>query len=185
MANNRTSIVHAIRTTSAPTKTVVESGKTGADVDEERNKGGRPSSYTEAIADRIMVETAKGLPPEFACPLAGISRATFYNWKTRGEAGEDPFVGFLDRLQRAEAEAMASLYDEVRNAEGGKDAIPWTSRAWCLERRWPRTFGKTVQEVEHTGTVLTMTATLPDLPADATPEDRRRLLREMVGRAGE
>jgi hypothetical protein len=141
---------------------------------------GRPSSYTEAIGDTICEGIERGLPPEFACPLAGISRATFYNWKGRGEAGEEPYAGFLDRLQEAEARFLSSRLDSIRTAVGGKDAAPWANHAWLAERRFPRHFGKTVQEVEHTGPATTIRVELA-LPEGLTDDERWRRMSDNAG----
>lgn len=152
---------------------------------DEPNKGGRPTKRTPEIERAICDAIRRGHYMEHAAPLAGVSKQTVYTWLKAGEEGDPAYVGFLDAVKEAEAAAVDRALTDIEDAAGGKDAKPWANRAWWLERRHTRLFGKTVQEVEHTGTVAMVRVELPTLPESATPEERRRLLREMVGRGSE
>jgi transposase len=151
-------------------------------MDTERNVGGRPSKRTPEVEKAICDAIRRGHYMEHAAPLAGVSKATVYSWLQSAEAGDPEYAGFLDAVRSAEAEAVDRALSDIENAAGGKDAAPWTNRAWWLERRHTRLFGRTVTEIEHSGTVGVVKVELPDMPEGASPEERRRLLREIVGR---
>lgn len=95
------------------------------------------------IADYIRA----GNYAEVASRVGGISEATYYNWLKRGEAGEKPYVEFLEAVKEAEAEAEARNIALIqRAAQNGT----WQAAAWYLERkhgkRWRRS-----SEVEVSG----------------------------------
>ena len=144
---------------------------------------GRPTDCTPETIAKFCEAIGNGLYFEQAAVRAGISKVTAYKWLERGESGEEPFATFVNAFKEAEAKAQEDALNEIRNAPGGKDAYPWQSRAWFLERRWPKQYGRTVQEVEHTGTVTTVRVELPSIPV-SDPEERRRLMLEQAGLAG-
>lgn len=72
-------------------------------------KIGRPSKLAkpeiaEIITDTICENLKEGAPRKAAVGLAGIKYDTFLSWKERGEAGEQPFRVFMDRIEQAEFE---------------------------------------------------------------------------------
>ncbi len=53
------------------------------------NPVGRPSKYTDDICEKLMKHMGKGFSFESFAPIAGVDRATLYNW-------EKSFPEFLD-----------------------------------------------------------------------------------------
>lgn len=98
---------------------------------------GRPRIFDTRLGDRLCAAVARAVPVTTACRIEGISRATFYNWRALGEAGEWPFADFYVQLQRAQAIAEASLLEHL--TDGAKDS--WRAAAWLLERRYPARYG--------------------------------------------
>jgi hypothetical protein len=147
----------------------------------------RPTDCTpeviEAIADAVRI----GCTYRLACQSVGITAGTLSEWKAKGEAGEEPYRTFSEALSRAEGEHARKLSKVLDNfADGTQEGLDPRVRAdaakFMLERRHPRDYGRTVQEVEHTGSVGVVRVELPELPADASAEERRALLRSMLGR---
>lgn len=97
-----------------------------------------PSSYTEELAAELIGYLTGGLYIATACELAGISRQTFYNWKRRAEAGEEPFAAFMRRCNQASAKAEARLSTHIEK----KAADDWRAAAWKLERRFPERYAE-------------------------------------------
>lgn len=61
----------------------------------------------------------------------GVSGQTFWNWIRRGNAGEQPYARFVERVNKARAECEVATLRAMQ-AAGGQD--PWQSKAWLLER---------------------------------------------------
>jgi hypothetical protein len=141
---------------------------------------GRPTKYTPELAKVLCDAIRRGHYMDHAAPLAGVSKQTVYTWIARAEEGEPLFEGFLDSLKEAEAQAVDRALLDIEAAEGGKDAKPWTNRAWWLERRHTRLFGKTIQEVEHTGPATTIKVELT-LPEGLSEEERYRRMSDNAG----
>jgi len=70
-----------------------------------------------------------------AAALAGISYVCLLDWEDRGQAGEEPYARFSDRLAQAEAEAEVDVVDRLLNSKLTDGAKFW------LERRFPDRFG--------------------------------------------
>lgn len=121
---------------------------------------GRPTDCTPETIKVITDAVRVGCTYRLACQAAGISPQTFSVWRHKGEAGEEPYRGFVEELTRAEGEharKLASVLDDF--AHGGTEVDPRVradAAKFMLERRHPRDYGRTVQEVEHTGTIQTV-----------------------------
>jgi transposase len=100
--------------------------------------GGRPTSLTPEVQAKIIDAIELGMYVKQACLAAGICEKTYYLWKQRGETGEEPFAGFLQALQIAEAKAeLRALKNITSNEE--PTGPHWTASAWFLERKhWKR-----------------------------------------------
>lgn len=100
----------------------------------------RTTSLDDLIEQRIVTALKAGNTPRQASECAGISVATFYAWKVRGRKGEPRFVEFLDRVEKANAEAEAESVKIIRNA--ALNAGTWQAAAWWLERRRWKQWGR-------------------------------------------
>jgi hypothetical protein len=96
-----------------------------------------------------------------AAAAGGISKQTLKNWRHRAAAGEEPFLSFFARLEKAEAcGAVAALSCIQEAAAKGT----WQAAAWMLERRYPKQFALRRPE--------------PTLPA-VTDEEAEKLASEL------
>ena len=141
----------------------------------------RPTSWTEEVQAAFIEAIGRGHYLEHAAALAGRDKGTIHNWMERGQSGEEPYVGFFVAYKEAEARCIDRALIDIECAESGKDARPWTNRAWWLERRHQKLFGRTSIEVEHTGPSAVVRIDL-GIPDTATHEERLALLRGLVGR---
>lgn len=98
---------------------------------------------TEALQEEICKTLSCGIDVETACLREGISRSTYYGWRKRGEAGEEPFASFLEATDAA----MAEVEKEVTHLIVRAAKVQWQAGAWWL--RFRKSGGK--QQVELTG----------------------------------
>lgn len=102
---------------------------------------GAPSLLGDADKMAVLLAAiADGNYRETACKLAGISKAAFYNWLKRAEAGEEGAIVFVDMLEKAEAFAESETVKNVRNAS--KMPQFWAAGMTWLERKSPEKWGK-------------------------------------------
>lgn len=114
-------------------------------------KTGRPTKLTPAITKKIVKALKAGATHDLAALYAGISRTTFYDWKARGEAGEEDFSDFSDAIALAEGKGAVELLEKIKLAT--KDPKEWRAGAWLLERRYPEQYGKQQLDIKHSGSV--------------------------------
>ena len=78
-------------------------------------------------------------------------KATFHRWLNRGERDRTgPFRAFCDAIKDAEARAVVGWLAHIQKAAADGE---WTAAAWKLERRYPETYGRRIQETTTTGTM--------------------------------
>jgi hypothetical protein len=116
---------------------------------------GRPTKLSLTIQAKIVHAIEVGAYYEHAAGYAGISKVTLYSWLDRGGRGEQPFEEFLNAVKCAEGRSVVEGLEAIRSAQGGvpgqSSADVWTNRAWMLERRHPRLYGRTVVEQQDGG----------------------------------
>lgn len=116
------------------------------------NKGGRPAKITAAVVEEVAGYMADGVPEHYACALVGVNPETFGPAVSRNPA-------FRAIKDRHDARFIADSCQHIKNGgekvtlitgqdEQGKNLVvekilPWTGRAWLLERRYKPHFNKT------------------------------------------
>lgn len=85
----------------------------------------------EPIIDKIVENIRLGAPFVVACNVAGISRATFRDWRIA-----DPTID--ERLKAAQGDFETTHLRNIRN----HSAEDWKASAWVLERRVPHRYAK-------------------------------------------
>jgi len=90
----------------------------------------------------IVEMLRKGHYRKVACAKARITERTLQYWIARGEAGIEPYAAFVIDMAEAEAAIEDELLTAIREAQPAipevRGADVWTSRAWIMERRWPK-----------------------------------------------
>jgi len=101
----------------------VENSQDNLPAVQDEKKVGRPSAYTQEVADKIVKACRKGFTMEKAAELVGLEPRTVANWVgKRKEFGE--------RIKKARKEHELSLLESIEEA-GAKS---WQARAWLAER---------------------------------------------------
>lgn len=101
----------------------------------------RKSKYTPETVAKILEAIKMGATYDLAAGYAGVHYDTFNEWR-KGKSE------FSEQLKNAEGiAAMIWLAKIERAASDGE----WQAAAWKLERRYPHSYGKTVQAQEHSG----------------------------------
>jgi hypothetical protein len=92
--------------------------------DEIKNKIGRPSDYTQELADKICAQLAEGISLRTVCSDEDMpSKTTIFSWlRTNKE--------FLDQYARAKEEATDALAEEIIDIadDGTNDWMTITTR---------------------------------------------------------
>ena len=107
----------------------------------------RPTKLTPDVAVTIIAYIRGGNYLEAASAAAGIVKSTLYDWLKRGAPGNekrDPkgiYREFSNAVEKACAEAQVLALNAIR-LDGN-----WQSKAWWLERRYPKLWGR----VEYRG----------------------------------
>jgi hypothetical protein len=124
---------------------------------------GRPTKLTPKTQERICQALRVGATYELAAQYGGISYEAFNLWRRRGEAeleraekarkntaireSEAPYVQFLQATKDAESDAAIKWLAMIDKAA----AETWQAAAWKLERRYPKSYGRTVVDQNNTG----------------------------------
>lgn len=102
---------------------------------------GAPCKLTPEVQDRILRAIRDCNFIITAVEAAGICQSTFYNWKTRARAGEEPFASFFAEIEEVEAETEANIVKHLYR-KGFEEDVKLLQ--WLLERR-SRNWNKTQQ----------------------------------------
>jgi hypothetical protein len=107
---------------------------------------GRPAKITAKVVEEIGAMMALGVPEDYACALHGINPATFGPAVSRSEAFKN-----IMRVHHARfmAESLQIIKEggeriQIATEQGFTEKImPWSGRAWILERRYKPHFTRT------------------------------------------
>ena len=102
-------------------------------------KGKNGSKLTKRVCETICDGLKKGNYVTTCCQAVGIDNKTFYNWKKRGEKGEEPYKTFLEKVNESEAIGEMIHLEIIHDTAVSGN---WLSSAWLLERKYPQRFGK-------------------------------------------
>jgi hypothetical protein len=94
---------------------------------EQKNTIKKRGKYNEGILDALVEILSRGISINAACGYVGISRGSFYKWKSEHPEFENAINGSKFQL---EARLLTQIEDQ-----GGAD---WRALAWILERRYPQ-----------------------------------------------
>ena len=104
----------------------------------------RRSKLTPEVQARICQAVGVGATYQLAAEYGGVTYDTLNLWrKTKPQ--------FSEALKEAESRGVVALLAKIQQAAS---AGAWQAAAWILERRYPTDYGRIVQQVEHSGTVV-------------------------------
>jgi transposase len=98
-----------------------------------KNRRGRPTKYSPAVARKICKAVAGGCSREAAANLSGVSASALYEWQRQNP-------DFAESLARADAQFEKSSIAAIRRA--GRQARNWPANAWLLERKFPQRYAR-------------------------------------------
>ena len=153
---------------------------------------GRPTTYTEELATRILEEVAGGKSLREVCKSDEYpSRSTVNLWVLKGSGGDDVYAKFSAQYAQAQAIRAYDLFDElfeiaddasndwmVRTNKDGSEGYQLNgehvqrsrlrvdTRKWALSKMIPKEFADKVQQ-DHTSSDGSMT---PKSPSDISPD---------------
>lgn len=114
---------------------------------------GRPSKYTEAVAEQINSRMMQGESLRSICADAKMpSLATVCNWLA---AGKEPFLEQYTRAREIQAELMADDIVGIADRAKNKDDAPakklqMDARMWVASKLLPKKYGEN-KELKLTG----------------------------------
>lgn len=100
--------------------------------------GGRPLELTPQLRDQLAKLISLGIPVRVACQAEGIGKTAYYEWRSRGAAGEEPYASFFAAINAARAKSEASITLNLISAT----KTDWRAAAWWLEKLRPNRYGK-------------------------------------------
>lgn len=106
-----------------------------------KRKMGRPTECTPEMTAAIATDIERGMTLDDAAALNGINPSTLYEWRNRGDEGEQPYSDFAKAIAQARAKARATALANVRSGVLPSMAPDWKAEAWWLERMYPDEFG--------------------------------------------
>lgn len=106
----------------------------------------RKTKCTPEVQKAVTDALSMGAPVHLACDYAGITEESYYFWLRRAAKGEKPYLEFSEAIQKAQGRSVVGWLAKI---EAAANAGNWQAAAWKLERRYPRDFGRMVQE--HVG----------------------------------
>lgn len=99
---------------------------------------GRPTKLTPELQDKLCELLRVGIYADAACAIAGVAEPTFYEWLQRGESEPNSiYAKFAEAIKKATSEAEYAALRTLHEGENG-----WQAKAWFLERRFPRKYGR-------------------------------------------
>ena len=115
---------------------------------------------------KICDAIALGATPALACKYAGISNSMYNNWR-------NAYPDFVEQLREAEGRGMMGWLLKI---EAAANAGAWQAAAWKLERRYPETYGRQVQDQRR----LQMNITPADLEKMTDADIEAALARTLI-----
>lgn len=98
----------------------------------------RETKLDDLVEKRICDALREGHSYAAAARAGGVDEHTVHNWRARGRAGDERFVQFLQRVERADQEAEDRCIQVLKSAITGDDPKLATDTAkWWLGRRRP------------------------------------------------
>lgn len=109
--------------------------------------------FTKEARARFVEAIQLGATITMACNYAGFATTTYYHALKQARAKPDSIYGtFAAQVEQAKGLAAIGWLAKI---EAAADTGSWQAAAWKLERRYPAEFGRSIQEIKHSGQVET------------------------------
>lgn len=128
---------------------------------------GRPSAFSQEIADRICDLIAEGESLRAVCRLPGLPAAsTVFKWLSEQPAFSEQYARACESRAESMFEDMLDIADEtafdtIQGENGDRANTEWISRSklrvdtrkWMLAKMQPKKYGEKITQ-EHTGNLF-------------------------------
>lgn len=109
------------------------------------SKNGRPTKFTPELGAAICKIVRAGVPVGVAAARKRIAKTTLYDWRKRGEQGEEPFAAFAADIEAAQAECEEKITYNVIAAS----KEDWKAGAFYLKCRHPEIYGDKIEVTQQ------------------------------------
>jgi hypothetical protein len=110
---------------------------------------GRPTSYTEEVADSLCEHIALGMSLRSFCALDGSPRVpTVYRWLQSNPEFRERYARAREDQAETHADEIVSIADLAEDVN--KARLQIDARKWVAAKLKPKKYGET-QKIEHTG----------------------------------
>lgn len=116
-----------------------------------KKKIGRPTKYSNELADKIFEKISVGRSVHKICQEDGMpSRRTFYRWLAENEDFRHNYQESLVFRQDYHFDEMLEIADSVEedNVKIQKAKLMIDTRKWVLSRMNPKKYGDKIDDVE-------------------------------------
>lgn len=100
-------------------------------------KRGRRTKLTPELARRLCKIIAMPCTIRSACEATGTGEATFFQWLSRGEKGEQPFAEFAQAVMRARGQGKTKILRSIWDSDDMRVKLE------ALARIYPDEFART------------------------------------------
>lgn len=124
-----------------------------------KNKGGRPTIYTEELANELCRLLMDGWSLNRICKLEHMpSRQTFYDWFQKNKEFLDKYTHAREAQGDFSADYLTDIAEDIRNKDLTSDQgrVMADIHKWVAARRAPRKYGDQIN-VNQTNTFKTVT----------------------------
>ena len=145
-----------------------------------KNRGGRPSLYSDELAGDICAQLAEGKPLTTICEQDGMpATRTVMEWVSHPERKQPGFAEMYGEARRMQAHRFADEIVALAETADAKNAhairLKIDARKWAAARLHPEAYGDRAI-VEHAGSMVVESKTSDDAPP---------WIRDQLGEAGE
>jgi hypothetical protein len=99
-------------------------------------KRGRRTKLTPTLQRRLCKIIAMPCTIRSACEATGTGEATFFEWLSRGEKGEQPFAEFTEAVMRARGDGKTKILRSIWDSDDVRVKLE------ALARIYPAEFGR-------------------------------------------
>jgi hypothetical protein len=117
--------------------------------DKPKNKGGRPSLYSEELIDEICVRLAQGQSMSKVCKSKDMPHiATVWRWLNEKQEFHDKYMRAKEEGAEADADRIEEIAEGVLTGEYGPQEarVAMDAYKWTAGKKKPKKYGERIQQ---------------------------------------
>ncbi len=104
--------------------------------------GGRPTKYTQELADRICERLALGESMRTVCREEGMPvMSTIFKWLRENELFSEQYARAKQESADAMSEELLEIADNPSNEDVNRDRLRVDARKWLMAKMKPKKYG--------------------------------------------